>query len=654
MRNKTLAGSKTSALLILLIMLISYCAASSEDNAEGNATMKAKGNATTNLEVDKITTTWNLSILFPNGEAATVELQRLSNASQEINSTYRIQFDNLTGKVLLDYIEDSKSFAKSLDVLYTYAYAQNSLNVNDAFFESLFLDAQNLSTEYTKAVSFADVKLKSLSEEEWEKLLADEPGLEKYRQFFENNYIRYSLHRPRNESHAAYLADLSNQLLKLETEGMKRITNNVSKAGNITLMDGTEFSINSQTYLELMSTDPERENRKRCYEKRFYHTINQSGDMAKIYMEKSRLDDLYARELNFSDAYDAKMFNYYLNAKQIEDMNSVLKERKGVFDGYYEFRERRMGQNPLRPYDLALQLTKDPGIKYSYNDSLKEIYNSYDKLDPAFREVFLKAVTGNYIDVYPNPEGGKQPRGYCASLWPLMKPSLIFLNYQGLLDDKAVIAHELGHAANDYLMSGNVDYIYCSYNMYEAEIPSTFNEELFIDYALENYDNDTAMAFLAEKIADYENLFAMQAMITEFERQVHQLCQENENTSASDLNALWTKLLNEYRTDKVDWYDTDEAGWTRINHIFRIDNYYTFNYALSGAITLSLFKKYQEDPEEFNKNYVAYLSAGSTMTPPEKLRKYFGIEINRDLFEDAMDMVEMRVKQLEELEKGQA
>ena len=90
-----------------------------------------------------------------------------------------------------------------------------------------------------------------------------------------------------------------------------------------------------------------------------------------------------------------------------------------------------------------------------------------------------------------------------------------------------------------------------------------------------------------------------------------------------------------------------------VDHIyFATDNYYTFNYALSKAITLSLFKRYQEDPKEFNKNYIAYLSAGTTMTPQEKLKKYFGLEINRKLFEDAMDMVDLRVQQLMNLEKG--
>jgi oligoendopeptidase F len=39
------------------------------------------------------------------------------------------------------------------------------------------------------------------------------------------------------------------------------------------------------------------------------------------------------------------------------------------------------------------------------------------------------------------------------------------------------------------------------------------------------------------------------------------------------------------------------------------------------------------------------------MTPPQKLQKFFGIKIDRKLFEDAMDVVQMRVAQLQELEK---
>ena len=160
---------------------------------------------------------------------------------------------------------------------------------------------------------------------------------------------------------------------------------------------------------------------------------------------------------------------------------------------------------------------------------------------------------------------------------------------------------------------------------------------------------------LCQHIGEYQNYFGFQPMITEFEWKAHRLCaekcSENGNASGEEINALWTELYKEYRSDSIEYYAGDSAEWTYINHIYLTNNYYTFNYAVSKAITLALFKQYREDPETFNENYIAYLSAGSTLTPEEKLKKYFGIEINRQLFEDAMDVVESRIRQLEELER---
>jgi oligoendopeptidase F len=223
------------------------------------------------------------------------------------------------------------------------------------------------------------------------------------------------------------------------------------------------------------------------------------------------------------------------------------------------------------------------------------------------------------------------------------------MNYKGLIDDQRTLTHEIGHAINFYLMGSHVDYLYCTGTEYEMEIPSTFNEELFVDYALANYDSETALAILADCISDYENYFTFQPMITEFEDRAHEQCRQKGNLSGSELNQLWTNLSKEYRSSLVDYYPQDSAQWTYISHIYLTNNYYTFSYALSKAITLSLFKMYKEDPENFNKNYTAYLSAGSSMTPPKKLKRFFGIDIDGKLFEDAMDVVQMRVEQLSEL-----
>jgi len=639
---------------VLSVVAATALAASTDAVPPLNTSGNSENNTSRSLDANNVTTSWDLSFLYRDKDAAKAEYQRLSLASEQINRSFRPKFSNLTGTVLLDYIESDENFSKSMNVLYAYANAQNSLNVNDEFFQSFLSDVQNLSTEYAKATSFATVLLKSLPRSEWDRLFAEEPQLEKYRPYLEAGYIRYVDHRPQNETQAAYLADLSNQLMKLDTNAEKLITNNVTQAGNITLHDGKQFAVNSSSYYELLMTNADRDDRRKCYDQRYHHLFNESDEMGAIYVKKSKLDDEYARQLNFSDAYNATMFGSYLNESQIEEMNHVFKERKGDFDGYFEFRRARMGVDRLAPYDLLLQLMKNPDQKTSYIDALKEIEGSLAQMDPAFVQAFVKTVTSNSVDVYPNPDHGKQSIEYAQDLCALKRPALVFLNYNGLIDDKSTIAHEMGHAIDFYLMGQSVDYVYCGGTTYEMEIPSTFDEELFVDYAIKNYDRDTAIAVLANHVSAYANLFTFQTMITEFEHKAHQIVSRKGNASGSDLNALWASLDKEYRSDKVAYYPQSQPSWTYVSHIYFTNNYYTFNYALSEAITLSLFKMYKEDPAEFNKNYIAYLSAGTTMTPSEKLKKYFGLEINRKLFEDAMDIVLLRVNQLEELDKGKA
>lgn len=606
------------------------------------------------LNPEELTTEWNDSYLFNSTGDALEKLETLKKGSKEINQTFRQEFEKLSGSVLLDYLETEKEFSKSIDVLYIYAYTQLTKNVNEQFFNSLLAESQDLVTEHKKSSAFAAVKLTSLNKEEWDRLFSEDPGLELYRAYLEANYMRFMEHRPVNEAQAVRLAEIENKRMKLETEALSRITNEVTMAGGITLENGEEFQVNSQSYNTLLSTDQSRENRKRCYDKRFYHLIDESSSMASLYSEKSRLDDLAARELKYADSYESSLYNFYLTKKQVDDMNAVFKERKDVFEEYNEFRRTKLGLEKLRPYDLMLQLTGQPAKSsksYTYTDAVQEVQKSYSGMDPLFNEIFLKMVTGDFIDVYPDPENGKQPGGYCYGLCALKSPALIFMNYNGIISDQKTLTHELGHGINDYLMGNSVDYLYCSGQIYEMEVPSTFNEELFVDYIIENSDKETAVAVLAQHIGEYQNYFTRQPMITEFEYKAHQLCAEKGKASGAELNALWTALSKEYRSESIEYYAEDSAEWTYINHIFLTNNYYTFNYAISKAITLALFKQYKEKPETFNKNYIVYLSAGSTMPPEEKLKKYFGIEINRQLFEDAVDIVKLRIRELSMLEK---
>ena len=601
------------------------------------------------LNPDKVTIEWDDTFLFKSKEAALKELETLKKRPEEISQTFRPKFENLSGPVLLDFLETEKEFAKALEILYTYTYTQHSKNVNDEFFVTLLADTQNLITEYRKNISFSTLKLTSLDKEQWKKLFLEEPKIEACRPYFEARYIRFAEHRPKDEAQAMYLADLENQRMKLETKALAAITNTITKAGTITLENGEEFPVNSQSYFILLSTDQNRKNRRLCYDQRFYHFIKESDSMASLYSEKARLDDLVAKELNYTDSYESTLYNFYLTSEQINDMNTIFKERKDVFEAYHKFRRRKLGLETLKPYDLMLQLSDEPGKNYIYLEALQEIQKSYSRMDPRFNEIFLKTVTGNFIDVYPDPEHGKQPGGYCTDFYALKTPAFIFMNYNGLLSDQKTLTHELGHGINFYLMANSIDYLYCSGTIYEMEVPSTFNEELLVDHIVASSDKNTAIAVLAQHIADYQNFFTRQPLITEFEHKAHKLYAEKRDLKGSELNALWTELSKEYRNESIEYYAEDSAEWTYINHIYLTENYYTFNYSVSKAIALALFKQYKADPLTFNKNYIAFLSVGTMLPPNKKLKKYFGIEISRQLFEDAMDIVELRIEELNKL-----
>ncbi len=643
---------KGSIALGALLSFAVFPESNASEKVEESSERTGSGHTFTGLSPEKVTTEWDNSYLFSSRENASEELETLKKKPEEMNENFRAKFENLSGPDLLEYLETEKEFSKSLGVLYTYAYTQLSKNVNDHFFITLLGDAQDLVTEYDKARAFSAVKLTSLDMGEWDRLFSEEPKLENYRPYLEATYMRFAEHRPVDEAQAIYIADLENQRMKLETEALSKITNTVTMAGSITLENGEQLQVNSQSYNTLLSTDSSRENRKRCYEQRFYHLIRQSDSMASLYSKKARVDDLVAVQLNYADYYEDTLYGFYLNSAQVEDMNAVSKERKGIFEDYLEFRREKLGVETLKPYDLMLQLSNQPGKKYAYTDALQEIQKSYSGMDSKFNEIFLKMATGNFIDVYPDPEHGKQPGGYCTDLCALKAPSLIFINYDGLLRDQKTLTHELGHATHFYLMGNSVDYLYCSGTIYEMEIPSTFNEELFVDYIVENSDKNTAIAVLSQQIDDYQNFFTIQPLITEFEYKAHRLCAEKETVSGAELNVLWTELSKEYRSPSVEYYPEDSAEWTYINHIYLTSNYYTFNYSISKAISLALFKQYRKDMAAFNKNYIAYLSAGSTIPPGEKLKKYFGIEINRQLFEDAMDIVRLRIQELNKLAGG--
>lgn len=73
------------------------------------------------------------------------------------------------------------------------------------------------------------------------------------------------------------------------------------------------------------------------------------------------------------------------------------------------------------------------------------------------------------------------------------------MNYDNSLDEALTLAHEMGHALNSKYSNEKQSYINADYPIFTAEVASTANEMLVMDYLIKHAKNDDEKLFLINK-----------------------------------------------------------------------------------------------------------------------------------------------------------
>lgn len=93
--------------------------------------------------------------------------------------------------------------------------------------------------------------------------------------------------------------------------------------------------------------------------------------------------------------------------------------------------------------------------------------------------------------------------------------------------DVSTLAHELGHTMQSYYSNKTEPYPLANYPTFVAEVASTFNETLLIQYMLANdniiRDDDTRLALLGNHLENIKGTVFRQAQFAEFELRMHEM-----------------------------------------------------------------------------------------------------------------------------------
>src|SRR5258706_9950124 len=198
----------------------------------------------------------------------------------------------------------------------------------------------------------------------------------------------------------------------------------------------------------------------------------------------------------------------------------------------------------------------------------------------------------------------------------------MLINFMGKYADVSTLAHELGHPMPRYLSNKTQPYPLAGYPIFVAEVASTFNESLLIDYVLKQIkDDNTRLSLLGNYLENIKGTVFRQTQFAEFELRIHEMAEKGEPLTGEALDTLYLGITpKSYGHDKgvclVDDYVAHE--WAFIPH-FSLD-FYVFQYATSFTASAALSEKVLAGDPAATRRYLAFLSAGGSKYPIDLLK----------------------------------
>ena len=228
--------------------------------------------------------------------------------------------------------------------------------------------------------------------------------------------------------------------------------------------------------------------------------------------------------------------------------------------------------------------------------------------------VLKKGFDERWIDVYENE--GKTSGAYSAGA--RVHP-YVLLNHKDTLNCMFTLAHEMGHAIHSYYSNSTQPVVYSDYKIFVAEVASTCNEALLMQYLLKNTQDKKQRAYLINYFLEqFRTTLYRQTMFAEFELKINEMYARGEALTADVLNSTYRELNKLYFGDGVVIDSEIDLEWARIPHFYY--EFYVYQYATGYSAAIALSQRILTGGEEAVKDYIGFLKGGCSKDPISLLK----------------------------------
>jgi oligoendopeptidase F len=557
---------------------------------------------------------WNLTEIYPTDDAwqkAQEELKTQIPSIEQFKGTL-----SQSPQQLFKCLDMLSNLNKTFSRLYSYASMISDQDTRVSKYQAMKQEMSQLGSTFSAAASFIEPEILKMNKATIDDFVKKEKGLEVYRHYLDD-ILRRQAHTG-TAGEEKIIADAS--LMADAPDNIYGIFSNADfPYPEVTLSDGKTVKLDAAGFA-LYRAVPNRDDRKKVFDA-FFGALNKyRGTFGSSLSAEVKKDMFYmkARKYNscLESALDANNIPVQVYYSLVEGVNKNLP----TFHRYLELRKRILGVDTLHYYDLYAPLVEGVDLKYSVDEAEKNILAALAPLGKDYVSVIQEAFRDRWIDMYPND--GKRSGAYSNGSVYDVHPYML-INYNGKYDDVSTVAHELGHTMQSYLSNKTQPYPTADYPIFVAEVASTFNEALLIDYMLKNIKDDKVrLSLLGNYLEGIKGTLFRQTQFAEFELRIHEMAEKGQALTGDALDKLYDEIVKKYYgSDQgicvVD--DAVKAEWAYIPHFYY--NFYVYQYATSFTASTALSEKVMAGDKAETKRYLEFLSAGGSDYPINLLKK---------------------------------
>ena len=551
---------------------------------------------------------WATEDLYATDAAWEQELGTLG-ADQEILAGYAGHLAD-SGETLYAYLKKSEEVNAKSDLLANYCMRKADEDTRDATYQAMMGKFMSVAVALGAATSFETPEIMAISEEVLDGFYAACPQLERYR--------RYLTDLRRRKEHTLSAAE--EKLLAASREMSRAPSNVFNSFANADMVypdavdaEGNKHPLSHGTFV-LCEESTDRVLRKSAYET-LYDTLGSFRNTAAALLNaQNKQLKYYAEARKYPSAFEASLDVTNVPTSVYLNLIETVHKHMDKMHRYVRLRKKLLGVDELHFYDVYAPLLPDADKHIPFAQAKQTVYDALAPLGEDYRKILKEGFDNRWIDVYQNK--GKRSGAYSAGA--AVHP-YVLLNYTGTLDSQFTLAHEMGHALHSYHSNKYQNPVDSDYVIFVAEVASTCNEALLMEYLLGKTTDKKERAYLINHFLEqFKSTLYRQTMFAEFELNIGRMAAQGQTLTAQVLCAEYKRLNEEYFGPDMVVDDRIAMEWARIPHFYY--NYYVFQYATGYSAAIALSRKILSEGESAVKDYIGFLSGGCSKSPIELLR----------------------------------